>query len=165
MANVAIFDPNDITVPNRVLKYLLSVNTPDYLDNPNILINPNISSLIVDEKYWKVVSENVVEMTQNEKIAIDNFLQAKTLRNKKFKVNHYNSTNLLTQDTYYDTDNGDGTYSGLAEQTIYTYQSGTTTLLYKIVTTFYYDGTVASAVKYAYFLNANNEIIEKQVGV
>jgi len=164
MANVILFDPNGV-VSNRVLKYLISVNTPDYVDNPNALINPDVSSLTVDVKYWKVVSANVVEMTQNEKNAIDEFLKAKWNREKKYKVSSYNASNLLITDSYYDTDNGDGTYSGLAEQTVYTYQTSSAVLLYKITTDFFYDGTICSTTKYMYYLNANNQIIEKKVEV
>jgi len=160
MSNVVIYASE---LPNRVTDYLRSVNTPDYSSNPNALINPDLSSVIgVDQKYWKVVDSDVVEMTADEKTALDNLLKAKTFRQKNYKISSYDTTNSLTKDTWYDTDNGDGTYSGKAEETTYTYQSGIA-LLYKIVDTYFYDETVASSIKYEYYINSQNQIIEKKV--
>ncbi len=54
-------------------KYQQSVNTPDF---PTItwLINPDLSGVSgVPGKYWKVVGETVVEMTQPEKDFVDSF--------------------------------------------------------------------------------------------
>jgi hypothetical protein len=52
-------------------QYLQSVNTPDY--NAGVwLINPDLSGVDgVPQKYWKVVADTVVEMTQPEKDAVD----------------------------------------------------------------------------------------------
>lgn len=70
MSNVAIFDPS--ATPQRVLEYLLSVNTPDYVSRPDVVINPDVSSLLnVPIKYWKHVTGNIVEMTPAEKLALD----------------------------------------------------------------------------------------------
>ena len=72
MAKVLLYDPSDINVPNRVLQYLLSANEPDYFDNPNALINPDVSSLNgVPVQYWKFDNGNIIEMPQNEKDIID----------------------------------------------------------------------------------------------
>ncbi len=59
-------------VVNRTtVEYLRSVNTPDY-PTADWLINPDLSALAaVEQKYWKVVGETVVEMTQPEKDAVD----------------------------------------------------------------------------------------------
>lgn len=69
MANVVIYDPIDPVVPNKVILYLLSVNTPDYIGQPNTLINPNIPEVV--QKYWKVDNNEVIEMNASEKNAID----------------------------------------------------------------------------------------------
>lgn len=75
-ANILQYDPTDTVVPNRVLKYMTSMNTPDYLSDPNdvntplpgYLIHPDISLLDgIPKKYWKVQDGLVVEMTQAEK--------------------------------------------------------------------------------------------------
>ncbi|MBT8428494.1 MAG: hypothetical protein KJN79_01140 [Gammaproteobacteria bacterium] len=61
------------------MQYLQSVNTPDYpvLD---WIINPDLSALTgVPQKYWKVVGDTVVEMTQGEKDAADAALAAAVL--------------------------------------------------------------------------------------
>ena len=50
-----------------------SVNTPDF-DPAVWLINPDVSDLEgrrVPERYWKVVRNDVVEMTQPEKDVVD----------------------------------------------------------------------------------------------
>jgi len=51
--------------------YLQSVHTPDYPEN-DWLRNPDLSVVVsVAQKYWKVAGDNVVEMTQGEKDAVD----------------------------------------------------------------------------------------------
>jgi len=60
------------TVFNRITKQLItSVNTPDYsvLD---WVVNPDLSALEnVPQKYWKVSGDSVIEMTAQEKSAVD----------------------------------------------------------------------------------------------
>ena len=67
------------SVLNKItLQYLQSVNTPDY---PTVdwLINPDISAVVnVPHRYWKLVGNTVVEMTQAEKDAVEaQLLQAR----------------------------------------------------------------------------------------
>jgi len=59
-------------VINRTTKqYKESVNTPDY-PVADWIINPDLSALTsVPEKYWKIVGDDVVEMTQTEKDTVD----------------------------------------------------------------------------------------------
>lgn len=72
MANVIQYNPSDPTVANKVTVYLTSVNTPDYEEQPNTLINPDLSGVSeIAQAYWKVSGTDVVEMTQAEKDAID----------------------------------------------------------------------------------------------
>lgn len=72
MSNIALYNPSDTTVANRVTNYLRSVNTPDYTSNPNALINPDLTNVSgVDQKFWKVVSDStVVEMDGTDKSAL-----------------------------------------------------------------------------------------------
>lgn len=159
MSNVALYDPGAV-VPNRVLQYLKSVNTPDY--TVNALINPDTSSVSnIPVNYWKVSLGVLTEMTADEKVLIDDYEKARTLREKIFKVSKYTQQSRVEKETWYDTDNGDGTYTGKAEETIYTYSNSI--LLYRTTVIYYYDGTVSSTTKHEYYKNAaNNEIIEKQ---
>lgn len=64
MANVVLFT-------NGQAQYLESVNTPEYSDNPNAIVSPDLSTVSgVPIKYWKRSGNNIVEMTQAEKDAI-----------------------------------------------------------------------------------------------
>lgn len=82
MANVAIFEPG------KEPTYLVSVNTPDYSGNKDALINPDLSSVIdVPEKYWKNDEKSIVEMSSDEKAAIDaNYLEKKKAGAETFEV-------------------------------------------------------------------------------
>lgn len=65
MATVAIFKPS------KTPQYLQSVNTPDYEGDPDVIVEPDISSVSsVPLKYWKRVGDAIVEMSQAEKDAI-----------------------------------------------------------------------------------------------
>jgi len=163
MSNIVIYDPNAIVV-NRVISYLKSVNTPDYDSVSNKLVNPDLAFVSgIDQKYWKVGSNNVIEMSSDEKILIDNYLKSKSLRQLNYRVSTYDSLQRLTTDTYYDTDNKDGTYSGIAQSTLYMYFEDSVMLLTKTVKTYCYDETEYSSQQYQYFKNDNNIIIEKKV--
>lgn len=66
MANVVIFKTG------KTPQYLRSVNTPDYEGDPNVIINPDVSALKdIPLKYWKRDGDNVLEMSEAEKQAID----------------------------------------------------------------------------------------------
>lgn len=66
MANIVIFEPNKVPELHE------SVNTPDFSENPNAVINPDLTSLSsVHKKYWKRSGDIVVEMTTEEKQAVD----------------------------------------------------------------------------------------------
>lgn len=148
-------------VVNRTtVQYLQFVNTPDY-DPTSWIINPDLSALAsVPQKYWKVVGDTVVEMDSGEKAAVDAALLSKTFRSLNFKVSSYNTSNQLTSETWYDTDNGDGTYSNIAEQITYTYSG--IVLMSRVETVYFYDGTVSSAETYNYYRNDANALIEKK---
>lgn len=163
MSNIVIFDPNGI-VNNRVINYLRSANTPDYENLSNVLINPDVSLLEnISVNYWKVSENNVVEMSSNEKTIIDNSINAKNIRQKLYKISSYDANQRLLSVTYFDTDNGDATYSGIAEQTTYTYFDNNVTLLHRKTETFCFDGTIYLTENYDYYKNDNNELIEKKV--
>ena len=159
MSNIIRFDPSSTIVQNRVTEYLKSVNTPDY--SGDILINPNLTNVeSISMKYWKVILGEVVEMTEEEKYAIDNFLNSKSIPFKKFLVKEYSNNKKLIKESWYEIDNGDGTYSIKAEETEYFYNCNL--LDYRILKTFYYDGTVLFSEKWGYYTNGT-KIIEKKI--
>jgi len=68
------------------IDYRKRMNTPDF-PSGTWLINPDLSALSsVAQKYWKVVSETVVEMTQTEKDAVDASDDATTTSNLKAEI-------------------------------------------------------------------------------
>ena len=159
MSSIIQYDPTDTVVANRVILYLPRANTPDYENQPNTLINPDLSAVTsVSQNYWKVSSDLVVVMTSEEQYAIDEFLKAKTLREKNFMVNVYDLSYKLETETWYDTDNGSGSYSGKASEATYVYDGNA--LVSKTEITYYYDGTIASTVIHDYYRD-NGKIIEK----
>lgn len=64
MADIVTFNPN---------QYLKSVNTSDYTESSNVLINPDVSAVkSVPLKYWKKGTGNeVAEMSIAEKALVD----------------------------------------------------------------------------------------------
>lgn len=71
-------------VVNRTTcEYLKSVNTPDY-PVEDWIINPDLSALEeVPQKYWKIDGDNVLEMTQAEKDAVDEAIEAARIEDLK----------------------------------------------------------------------------------
>ena len=66
MSNIARFRQG------QTPEYLKSVNTPDYSSDPDVIVNPDISSVQnVPLKYWKRNLNAVVEMSQSEKNVVD----------------------------------------------------------------------------------------------
>lgn len=66
-SNVAVIDVNT----GEVKKYLISVHTQDYMNDPQYLINPDLSAVKdTPIKYWKYENGKVREMTQEEKDAL-----------------------------------------------------------------------------------------------
>ncbi len=59
-------------VHRTTLEYRVSVHTPDF-PSGTWVINPDLSLLVglIERKYWKVVGDDVLEMTQPEKDAVD----------------------------------------------------------------------------------------------
>lgn len=86
MADVYFYDPNGV-VPNKVTKVLKSAHTPDYIEVPNTVINPDISGVEgVLTKYWKRASDTIVEMTKQEKVTVDNAITAEMKTRKENEI-------------------------------------------------------------------------------
>lgn len=72
-----------VIVKDGKVEYLKSVNTGEYVQNPNaskdhltplegVLINPDISAVEGTEpRYWKVEGSSVVPMNEEEKVTVD----------------------------------------------------------------------------------------------
>lgn len=66
MSNVAIFKIG------KTPQYLISVNTPDYDKDPDVLVNPDISAVKdVPLEHWKRDKDKIVEMSEIEKGALE----------------------------------------------------------------------------------------------
>lgn len=72
MSNIVIYDPDDSAVPNRVTRYLKSVHTPDWESVDSVIINPDLSGVAsVPQMYWKESSGAIVEMSNAEKLCLN----------------------------------------------------------------------------------------------
>jgi len=161
MSNVIVFDPFSIVVVNRVTNYLQCVNTPDYMDRTDTLINPDLS-LVADlpMQYWQVSDSTVQGMSGADQTAMSNFLLAKTDRQKKYRMVTYNDTNHMQEEIWFDTSLGQGQYDGTAETTVYQYDAGQN-LQSMTITDYYFDGSIKSTEKHSYYRNGEGQIIEK----
>lgn len=159
MASIVQYNPEDTVVASRVTLYLTRANTPDYMNQPHTLINTPLSSVSdIPQAYWKVVDDAVVEMSPEEKLAIDEECKAKTIREQLYKINVYDLSYRLESETWYDTTSQDNAYSGKSLETSYTYDGNS--LISKTEKTYYYDGSLSSTVIHEFYKD-NGKIIEK----
>ncbi|MFX1590480.1 MAG: hypothetical protein ACFFC1_20290 [Promethearchaeota archaeon] len=160
MSLIIEYDPNCSSVPNRVINKIESANTPDY-EEGNYLINPDISLLdgIVLIKYWKVVSNNIQEMTQEEKDLIDNnyICEPMKIGEKKYNVKEYLPGKRLSKDTWYNK-NDASEYSEKVEEIIYSYQGSK--LTQHVKTVYYLTGEISSQETYEYYKDGNKIIMK-----
>jgi hypothetical protein len=160
MASIALFDPTDQLIPNRVTAYLASVNTPDYDNIGNKLINPDISGLPSTFLYWKVSNEVLIEMATDEKQLIDDkVLYAKSFLEKKFRVTINDASFRMTSDTYYNVEDGDGTFSKKVDEYLYTYEVNN--LVTRVYNSYYRDGSLYSTITTTYYSDGRNQIEKK----
>lgn len=128
---------------NAVLK---SVNTPDY-DSNDWLINPDTSAITgVPEKYWKVSGSDVLEMTTEEKQIVDN---TGVSYQANYQVKTYDNY-ILSTEKWYETDNLDETYSGLAKEITYTYNADKSALVSKTEVVYDKNEDIISTATYVY---------------
>lgn len=69
MSDILIFNPDSTPVANRAVRYLRSVNTPDYSDRTDVLINPVLPPS-VPLGMLKVVDGVPVELTPEDLVSI-----------------------------------------------------------------------------------------------
>lgn len=77
---------------------------------------------------------------------------------KKYCIKEYNN-GMISKETWYDTDNGDGTYSGLVETTDYVYSNNI--LLSSKVTSYWLDGSVCDEEETKYYRTPDLKTISK----
>ena len=83
MADIIEYNPDDLIVANKVINYFDSFDTSYYLSG-NYLINPDLSAVSeVEQKYWKVDTGAVVEMSTEEKEDIDDYNNEQSEANDK----------------------------------------------------------------------------------
>lgn len=155
MANIVVYDPANSLVPNRVVGYYPSVNTPDYNSVPDKIINPDLSALgSVPQRHWKYDGISaVVEMSTAEKNAVDSYLDTYMVETI--------SSGRLQKVEWFETDDGDGTYSGLARDDTYSWVGSS---LRSVTSRRYYkDGTVVagSVVVQSYYTTGDGKKVTK----
>ena len=138
--------------------------------------DPTISPKYVDNTAggltWTEPSALIVWMsdalTQDEEDALDAVIAAQgggsgvELTPAYYEVEYSNgATGTLLRETWWHTDNGDGTYSDKVSETTYQYQGKK--LVSRTEQTFWSDGTVKSSVKIGYFTLSTGGIIEKEI--
>lgn len=81
---------------------------------------------------------------------------------ENYYIQEYSSNNRLEKRVWYNTDNGDGTYSGKVHEILYYYNGAK--LEYSIDSTFMLDGTILTSQRYDYYEQNNpKKHIEKKV--
>lgn len=100
------------------------------------------------------------ELTTNEHTTITNIIN-NHLPSSKPSKNFYirrNVSNKLITETWYETDNGDGTYSGKSEEIEFIYSKNTLTT--RIERSFLSNGAVISEKIFDYYTNGDLQIIK-----
>jgi hypothetical protein len=103
-----------------------------------------------------------VDLTPTEVDALTGIVDGvltSTVGTKNFLVKEYDSNGRLNKDVWYNTDNGDGTYSGKVEETEYVYNGNKVNKYF--VKEYWLDGTLKMQEEYRYFTNGNNVILKK----
>lgn len=68
---------------------------------------------------------------------------------------------MLQKETWWATDNGDGTYSDKAFEKVYTYSG--ISLMSRTETEYLSDGTVSETKTYGYFTTSDGNVVEKEI--
>jgi hypothetical protein len=92
-------------------------------------------------------------------VIVESFFHNKRIPDKNFKVMSYDLNNKLIKESWYEVDNGDGTYSVIAQDATYVYDNQA---LVSITTIIYcYDGSEFSTNIVRYYKNDQGQYIEK----
>lgn len=149
-------------VLHRTTKALLrSVNTPSY-PVVDYVHNPDLSAVTgVPNRYWKInPDDTITEMSQPEKDDVDQTVGSGQILAAKFEITE-KERGKVAKIRYYATDNGDGTYSDLVHETIYTYQRRH--LLSEEYKTYYSNGVLASTTRWEYYTSPSGNVVKKLV--
>lgn len=126
-------------------------------------------TLSADYSHVNTDSDSVVlyflsELSSAQQTTLGNLVSAhvpSSIGSKNYCVKEYSNSKRLLIETWYHTDDGDDTYSGLVERTTYTYESNK--LVSHKIEEFWLDGTVMSSVEYTYHSNGTNTILKKVI--
>lgn len=103
-------------------------------------------------------------LTSEEKTQLDTIVSGhiiSTTGNKNYLVKDFLQNGRISLETWYDTDNGDGTYSGKIEETIYTYIGNKLTEY--VIKIFLLNGVLLSEQKYEYYSQGTSKVIIKKI--
>lgn len=148
---------------NRVKYIQPFIDWLEQIDNEVIVKQSDVDAASTLAEVNAIALDTATLAAADPQITIDGALATKSLSQKNFQVSAYDTLKRLSTVTYYETDNGDGTYSGKAEKTTYTYVDNKSTLLRRKVELFCTDGTVFSEENFDYFKNNKDETIEKKI--
>jgi len=151
-------------------EYQYSKDTVDLLKlEAEIIASVNISTNLdySTHKYpntLKIFFES--DLTGDEQTALQTLVAdhaTSSIGEMKYLVKEYDpSGRLLIKETWYDTDNGDGTYSGKVSEISYTYNTGR--LEKRREKNFWLDGVESKDKAWEYYVDGNEKVIEKLVG-
>lgn len=108
MAVIIVYDPDNSIVVNRVIEFNPSANTPDYSEETNKLINPDLTSIwnagifTVPLEYWKYDGvSDVVEMSAGEKQLVNDSKINKQIFNNTYSVTGNSFTEVININQWY----------------------------------------------------------------
>jgi len=155
MSTIVKYDMGCTGIPGRITEYHTSANTPDYLGLTGLLINPGMTGIEgILPRYWKIDNDEneVIAMTDEEKIFLDSTM---TQGDENYHVEVYDKKNRIQKETWYNTDNGNGVYSGKVREITYTYSGKD--VLYRTEKQYMLDGSVVSSEVFEYYTNNRSD--------
>lgn len=139
-----------------------------------LTIEINNNSTIIEDvdyiRYKKTGTDNLkiffsVDLDAGQQTELGNIVTAHTasvVGSKNFFVEEYNKRNFITKEIWYETDNGDGTYSDKIEETTYFYDTkNKNKLLYCVIKNFLKDGTEIDSKTLNYYSDDNKRIVKE----
>ena len=103
------------------------------------------------------------ELSDEEEVILNDLISAHSLTTsgeENFFVQVNNSRGNVVSETWYNTDNGDGTYSGKVREIVYTYSSNGKNLQGRTEKEFWLDGTEKTSKAFEYYTSGSNKIVK-----
>ena len=130
--------------------------------NDNVSMSQNVSYINWSaDGILEIFFEN--DLTADEQAVLQTIVDNHQGGNDQFYRQVYYiktySASKLTKETWYEIDNGDGTYSGKAREIVYTWSGNT--LTHETETVYCTNGAIWSQTTSKYYTGSNNTIIKK----